>query len=68
MDSEQVSDALFSPLPGLPPLLIARAEGGYLYESSGARFIDASGGPMAVNIGYGRKEIAEDARCGATTS
>ncbi len=64
MDPSQVSDAMFLPLPGVPTLFITRAEGVYLYEASGARFIDASGGPMAVNIGHGRKEVAEAARRG----
>ncbi len=31
---------------------LARAEGIYLYDDQGNRYIDASGGPMAVNIGH----------------
>jgi adenosylmethionine-8-amino-7-oxononanoate aminotransferase len=31
---------------------LARAEGIYLYDDSGNEYIDASGGPMAVNIGH----------------
>jgi adenosylmethionine-8-amino-7-oxononanoate aminotransferase len=53
---------MFLPLPGIPPILITRTEGVYLYDSTGARFIDASGGPMAVTIGLGRKEVAEAAK------
>lgn len=32
---------------------LARAEGVYLYDTQERRYIDASGGPMAVNIGHG---------------
>ncbi len=31
---------------------LARAEGIYLYDDAGNRYIDASGGPMAVNLGH----------------
>ncbi len=62
MEIEEVRDHMFLPLPGVPPILIARTEGVYLYDSSGARILDASGGPMAVTIGLGRREVAEAAR------
>ena len=62
MEMQEVQDNMFLPLPGIPPILITRTEGVYLYDSSGARFIDASGGPMAVTIGLGRKEVAEAAK------
>jgi adenosylmethionine-8-amino-7-oxononanoate aminotransferase len=52
---------MFLPLPGVPPILITKTEGVYLYESSGHRIIDASGGPMAVSIGHGRSEVADAA-------
>ncbi|WP_183035959.1 aspartate aminotransferase family protein [Cupriavidus sp. UME77] len=32
---------------------LALAEGVYLYDTKGKRYIDASGGPMSVNIGHG---------------
>ncbi|MBP0640221.1 aminotransferase class III-fold pyridoxal phosphate-dependent enzyme [Cupriavidus sp. AcVe19-6a] len=32
---------------------LAYAEGVYLYDTKGKRYIDASGGPMSVNIGHG---------------
>ncbi len=38
---------------------IARAEGVYLYDEEGRRYIDASGGPILVNLGHGVKEMAE---------
>ncbi|MBW2085818.1 MAG: aspartate aminotransferase family protein, partial [Deltaproteobacteria bacterium] len=62
MEIQEVFENMFLPLSGFPPILITKAEGVYLYDSSGARFIDASGGPMAVTIGYGRKEVAEAAK------
>ncbi len=38
---------------------IAYGEGIYLYDESGRRYIDGSGGPLVVNVGHGRKEIVE---------
>ena len=38
---------------------LARAEGIYLYDPDGGRYIDASGGPMAVNIGHGDPRMIE---------
>ena len=37
--------------------LVDRAEGIYLWTQDGRRFIDGSSGPMAVNIGYGNKNV-----------
>jgi adenosylmethionine-8-amino-7-oxononanoate aminotransferase len=39
--------------------MISHGEGIYLYDSSGKRYIDGSGGPLVVNVGHGRKEIIE---------
>jgi adenosylmethionine-8-amino-7-oxononanoate aminotransferase len=38
---------------------IAYGEGIYLYDESGKRYIDGSGGPFVVNVGHGRKEVVE---------
>ena len=39
---------------------IIRAEGAYLYDEEGRRYLDGSGGASAVNnIGHGRERIAE---------
>lgn len=38
---------------------LARAEGIYLYDPDGERYIDATGGPMAVNIGHGDPRMIE---------
>ena len=61
MEMQEVLDNMFLPLPGVPPVLITKTEGVYLHTSSGHRIIDASGGPMAVSIGYGRPEVADAA-------
>ena len=39
--------------------LITHGEGVYLYDDSGHRYLDASGGAAVVNIGHGTKEVAE---------
>ena len=38
---------------------VAYGEGIYLYDESGKRYIDGSGGPFVVNVGHGRREIVE---------
>ena len=42
--------------------VITRAEGVYLWDSDGHRLLDGMAGLWCVNIGYGRKELAEAAR------
>ena len=39
--------------------IIDRGEGIYLYDEGGKRYMDASGGPIVVNIGHGVPEILE---------
>jgi putrescine aminotransferase len=41
--------------------IITRAEGVYLWDSEGQRILDAMSGLWCVNIGYGRRELAEAA-------
>ncbi|MEW6260958.1 MAG: aspartate aminotransferase family protein [Thermodesulfobacteriota bacterium] len=38
--------------------LAVRAEGVWITDESGKRYLDASGGPICVNIGHGRKRVA----------
>lgn len=38
---------------------IARAEGIYLWDTSGKRYIDASSGPMVSNIGHSNRRVLE---------
>ncbi len=42
--------------------VITSADGVYLTDSNGARLLDAMAGLWCVNIGYGRRELAEAAR------
>ena len=41
--------------------VIVKAEGVYLYDSEGNRMLDGMAGLWCVNLGYGRKELAEAA-------
>jgi putrescine aminotransferase len=41
--------------------VIVRAEGCYLYDSEGQRILDGMAGLWCVNVGYGRRELAEAA-------
>jgi putrescine---pyruvate transaminase len=39
--------------------IIVRADGPYLWDSDGRRLLDAFAGLWCVNVGYGRKELAD---------
>jgi adenosylmethionine-8-amino-7-oxononanoate aminotransferase len=39
--------------------MISHGEGIYLYDKSGKRYLDGSGGPLVVTVGHGRTEIVE---------
>jgi putrescine aminotransferase len=41
--------------------VIVKAEGIYLYDSEGERMLDGMAGLWCVNVGYGRRELAEAA-------
>ena len=36
-----------------------KAEGVWIYDETGKKYLDACGGPICVNVGHGRAEIAE---------
>ncbi|MCZ6782717.1 MAG: aspartate aminotransferase family protein [Proteobacteria bacterium] len=59
MDPERAQSYAFVPRPGAVPLTIERAEGCYLFTPDGTRILDAAGGAVVVNIGHGRREVAE---------
>jgi len=44
---------------GLDPIAVQRAEGVYLYDYDGKRYIDFSSGLMNVNIGHGHPRVTE---------
>ncbi len=39
--------------------LATKAQDLWIHDDQGNRYLDASGGPLVVNLGHGRKEIAE---------
>ena len=41
------------------PIIWDRGEGIYLYDTTGKQYIDAAAGMWNVNVGHGRKELAE---------
>ncbi len=56
-EPEGIWGRAFSYHPFTP--VLERAEGIYLYDSEGNRYIDGSGGPMAVNLGHGDRRVVE---------
>ena len=46
-------------VPHSAPFEIASAEGAYLVTPDGRRILDAAGGAIVGNIGYGRQEVAD---------
>ncbi len=42
-----------------PPLMIVGGEGSHVVDAGGRRYLDGMAGLWCVNIGYGRKEVAE---------
>src|SRR5271167_2307662 len=44
---------------GIDPIAVKRAEGVYLYDYDGKRYIDFSSGLMNVNIGHGHPRVTE---------
>ena len=53
---------LFFRGPHGEPLYVERAEGAYLFTRDGRKVLDASSGAIVVNVGQGRRELAELAR------
>ncbi len=51
---------VFALPPGSPARpRIARAEGIYMWDTAGRRYVDAASGPVACNIGYGNRRVIE---------
>ncbi|RYZ62789.1 MAG: aminotransferase class III-fold pyridoxal phosphate-dependent enzyme, partial [Proteobacteria bacterium] len=42
---------------GLAAPVVQRAEGRYLFDSSGARYFDLASGLIAVNLGHGHRKV-----------
>ena len=47
------------PLPQNPPTHIVKGEGCYLTDHTGRTYLDAVAGLWCVNVGYGRRELAD---------
>ncbi len=41
------------------PLVFERAEGVYIYNTAGTRYLDSQGGLWCVNVGHGRQEVKQ---------
>lgn len=52
-------------LPVKRPIRLTHSEGAYLYLDDGTKILDAGGGAIVVNVGHGRKDIAEAIAKGA---
>jgi len=59
IDTEASRRAAFVPGSQTAPFAVERAEGAYLITPDGRRILDAAGGAIVVNIGHGRREVAE---------
>jgi adenosylmethionine-8-amino-7-oxononanoate aminotransferase len=59
IDTEASRRASFVPGSPAAPFAVDRAEGAYLITPDGRRILDAAGGAIVVNIGHGRREVAE---------
>lgn len=44
-----------------PPMVVAEAAGSWITDINGNRYLDGMSGLWSVNVGYGRKELAEAA-------
>lgn len=44
-----------------PPIVMAEGSGSWIADTNGNRYLDAMSGLWCVNVGYGRKELAEAA-------
>jgi len=59
MDRERAQVYPFISRPGSNPLVIERTEGVWLITPDGRKILDSSGGAIVVNVGHGRREVAE---------
>ena len=55
--ASQVFGTVHGPL--MPNVICDRGEGVYLFDQDGKRYIDFSGGPMAVSIGHGDTRVRD---------
>ncbi|HEX2171601.1 MAG TPA: aminotransferase class III-fold pyridoxal phosphate-dependent enzyme, partial [Dehalococcoidia bacterium] len=53
------TDHLFRRNPSAPLPTVVRGEGVFLYDESGKRYLDGSGGALVAGIGHGVREVAD---------
>jgi taurine--2-oxoglutarate transaminase len=58
-DNEDYTLFSWSKQKGTSPIAVKYAEGVYLYDYDGKRYIDFSSGLMNVNIGHGNQRVTE---------
>ena len=56
---ERASSFVFPRRLGAQVPTVLRAQGAVVWDQSGKRYLDGSGGAVVVNIGHGRREVAE---------
>ena len=56
---ERPSSFVFRRRLGAEVPTVDRAQGAVVWDRSGKRYLDGSGGAVVVNIGHGRREVAE---------
>jgi len=59
--AQKLASKLFGTVHGplVPKVICDHGEGIYLFDQNGKRYIDFSGGPMAVSIGHGDKRVRD---------
>ena len=50
---------------GISPVRVVHSEGCYFHTDDGRKILDAAGGSIVVNVGHGRKDVAEAIRAAA---
>ena len=58
-DMTEAKSSVFSRRLGQPLPVAVSGDGVWIFDADGNRYLDASGGAVVVNLGHGRKEIAQ---------
>jgi len=61
-EMNRIPGNLFPRVLNRPLPVAVKAEGVWIEDDAGRRFLDASGGAIVVNLGHGRREIADAVR------
>lgn len=59
LDKNHLDQGIWPFVPAKRVMSIQRAEGNYIYTKDGQKILDAAGGCIVSNIGYGVEEVAE---------